>query len=131
MEIEIVLADNKKVNASFKEFLVKTDQPVKAGGDGQDPSPFELFLASLGTCAGVYVRSFCDQRNISTKNIKLFLRLERNDITKAITKISIEIVLPNDFPEKYKNAVINAAEQCTVKKLIQNPPEFEVYSSIH
>ncbi len=129
MDIEIFFAGNKKVNASINGFIVKTDQPVRAGGDGQEPSPFELFLASLGTCAGIYVKSFCDQRNLPTDNIKIIEHMEVDPIKHTVSKIGLEIRLPADFPEKYKDAVINSAELCTVKKLIQSQPEFEVYTS--
>lgn len=130
MELEIFFAGNKKVNASFNGFTVQTDQPVKAGGDGQYPSPFELFLASLGTCAGIFVKSFCDQRNLPTDKIKVIEHIEVDPATHSVSKIGLEILLPADFPEKYKNAVISAADLCSVKKLIQNPPEFEVYTKI-
>jgi len=130
MELEIFFAGNKKVNAKFKEFIVKTDQPVNGGGNGDDPSPFELFLASLGTCAGIFVKSFCDQRNLPTDNIKIIEHVETDPVKHSVSKIGLEIILPVDFPEKYKNAVISAADLCSVKRLIQNPPEFDVYTSI-
>ena len=130
MDVEITFAGNKKINASVNGFLVKTDQPEKVGGEGQEPTPFELFLAALGTCAGIFVKSFCDQRNLPTEKIKVIEHIERDPLKHSVSKIGIEIQIPDDFPEKYREAVINAAEQCTVKKLIQNPPEFAVYTSI-
>lgn len=130
MDIEIFFAGNKKVYANLNEFLIKTDKPVKAGGEGQDPSPFELFLASLGTCAGAFVKLFCDQRNLPSDKIKIIEHIEADPVKHSISKIVLEILLPADFPEKYKNAVINAADFCAVKRLIQNPPEFAVSASI-
>ena len=130
MDMEITFAGGKKVNASFKGHVHKTDQPVTSGGDNSAPSPFELFLASIGTCAGIYVKSFCDQRNLPTENIKLVQSLIINPETKLPSNISIEIQLPADFPEKYKSAVINAAELCLVKKTINHPPQFEVVASM-
>jgi len=130
MDIEIFFAGNKKVNANINGFVVKTDQPMQAGGDGQAPSPFELFLASLGTCAGIFVKSFCDQRNLPSDKIKIIEHIERDTAKHSISKIELEILLPADFPEKYKSAVINAADLCAVKRLIQDPPEFDVYTNI-
>lgn len=130
MELEIFFAGTKKVNAKFKGFVVKTDQPINGGGNGDDPSPFELFLSSLGTCAGIFVKSFCDQRNLPTDNIKIIEHVETDSVKHSVSKIGLEILLPADFPEKYKNAVISAADLCSVKRLIQNPPEFDVYTSI-
>lgn len=129
MEIEINFEGKKKVTAVISGYTVKTDQRKEVGGDAEYPTPFEMFFASLGTCTGHYVKSFCDQRNIPAGQIRLFMHIERSNDNKTIQKVITEIVLPPDFPEKYKSAVIKAAESCTVKKFIMNPPEFEVITA--
>jgi len=128
MKIEITFEGNKIVNANMNGMIVKTDQPVKAGGNGSAPSPFDLFLASIGTCAGIFVKSFCDQRGISTENIKLSQELEFDAVAHLVKKINIEIQVPIDFPEKYKEALVNAANLCSVKKHLHQPPTIEVYT---
>lgn len=126
--MEIIFPGGKKVDAFYKGFKIETDQPDRSGGKGLAPAPFDLFLTSIGTCAGIYVLSFCQERNIPTNKIKLILRTERNRESWMITKIEIEIQLPSSFPVKYKEAVIKAAELCTVTKHLYNPPVFEVYA---
>jgi len=126
MEFEIFFEDNKKVNARYKDRIIKTDQPVEDGGDNSAPAPFDLFLASIGTCTGIYVKSFCDSRNIPSDKIKIVQSTHYNKELRLIDKISINIKLPSDFPEKYKTALLNSANLCTVKKHLQNPPEVEV-----
>ena len=130
MKMEIFFDGNKKVNARIHGQIVKTDQPIEAGGNGSAPAPFDLFLASIGTCAGIYVKGFCDQRGLNTENIKITQTMVFNPETKLIGKISLDIHLPSDFPEKYKDAVINVANLCAVKKHIMNPPVIEVITSI-
>lgn len=126
MELEILFADNKKVNAMYKDHVIKTDQPVEEGGNNSAPAPFDLFLASVGTCTGIYVKSFCKSRNIPSDKIKILQSMHYNNESHLIDKISINIKLPSDFPEKYKTALLNAANLCTVKKHLHNPPEVEV-----
>jgi putative redox protein len=126
MEMTISFEEKKKVNADYKGMLIKTDQSVASGGEGTAPEPFTLFLASIGTCAGIYVKSFCDQRNIPTGGIKLTQSMKYDPARKLIERISIEIQLPSDFPEKYKEAVIKAADVCTVKRHLADPPLIEV-----
>ncbi len=130
MEMEILFPDNMKVNAKFGSFEVLTDQKKKAGGEESAPEPFNIFLASIGTCAGVYVLSFCKERKIDTEGLKLKLKTERDKAKKMLSKITIDIELPPGFPEKYKGAVIKAAELCSVKKHIFDPPQFEIKSWI-
>jgi ribosomal protein S12 methylthiotransferase accessory factor len=131
MKMEIFFEDNKKVNADFNGRIIRTDQPAAAGGDDAAPSPFDLFLASIGTCAGIYVKGFCQQRNIPTDNIKIVQNMDVNPQTRLIEKISLDVKLPPDFPERYKSAVISTANLCTVKKHLMNPPQLEVISSVN
>ena len=128
MKMEIVSAGGKKVNALYKGFTVKTDQSKENGGDQSAPEPFDMFLVSIGTCVGINVIVFCQRHGISTDKIKTMLSFERNQKTRMIEKIIIEIQLPEDFPEKYKKAVIRSADFCSVKKHMINPPEFEIYT---
>jgi len=128
--MKITFPGGKRVDALYKGFLIKTDQPVYQGGEGSAPAPFDLFLVSIGTCAGIYVLSFCQNRNIPTEDLTLTLRSERNPDTKRIEKIFIDIHLPAGFPEKYTNAVIKSVNGCAVKIHMQDPPIFEVNTHI-
>jgi ribosomal protein S12 methylthiotransferase accessory factor len=130
MNMEIFFPGNKRVNAAFNGFTVMTDQPKDNEGDNSAPEPFALFFASIGTCAGFYVLSFFNKRNIPIMGLKLNLRTERNPETMMINKVLIDISLPSSFPEKYKEAVIRSAEFCTVKKHIDKPPIFEINAQI-
>jgi putative redox protein len=129
MDMKIYFPGGKKVNADYNGFVHKTDQPVDGGGDNSAPSPFELFLASLGACAGFYVLSFCQQRGIDESGIELRQSMERDPQTHLVAMVNIEIILPAAFPEKYRAAVVQAAQLCTVKKHLENPPRFHVFSS--
>jgi len=131
MDMEITFPGGKKVNAIYKGFIIKTDQPEHSGGEGLAPAPFDLFLASIGTCAGIYVLSFCQARNIPLEGVRLIQRTQRNSETRMIDKITIEIQLPPGFPEKYGETVIKSAELCAVKKHIHNPPAFNIYTTRH
>ena len=129
MDMKIYFPGGKKVYADYAGFTLETDQPVKSGGEGTAPAPFDLFLASIGTCAGIYVVGFCQQRGIDMKGMELTQSMEVDPVKRMISKINIEIKLPKNFPEKYKNALIQAANLCAVKKHIQDPPQFNVFTS--
>jgi ribosomal protein S12 methylthiotransferase accessory factor len=126
MEMAIDFPGGKRVNATYKGFTVKTDQPREEGGDGTAPEPYDLFLASIGTCAGVYIVYFCESRKIPCDSITMNLHFERNERTGLMEQIAIEVHLPPDFPPKYKKAVVRAAEMCTVKRNLVRPPEIVV-----
>lgn len=129
MEMEITFPGGARVDASFGEFTVRTDQPWQGGGEGSAPTPFATFLASIGTCAGIYVLGFCRQRGIPTDGIKITQRMYSDQMTGLVGQIDLDIQLPPDFPEKYKASVIRSAELCAVKKHFENPPKFNIYTT--
>jgi ribosomal protein S12 methylthiotransferase accessory factor len=116
----------KKVNARYDGFEIATDQERDSGGDGSAPEPFDYFLASLATCAGIYVLGFCQKRGIPYDGISLTQSWEREEKTKRLAKVRISIGVPSDFPEKYRDALVRAASLCSVKRTLENPPSFDV-----
>ncbi len=127
--MEITFDGGKVVTAHSHGHIIKTDQPADNGGGDTAASPFELFLASIGTCAGIYVKSFCDNRQLPAENIKIIQTTEYNKETGLPVSIKLDIKLPPDFPEKYKASLLHVAGLCKVKKSIANPPVFEITTS--
>lgn len=126
MEITVDFPGGARVDAHFDHFTVKTDQSSMGGGEGSAPTPFAVFLSSLGTCAGIYVLGFCRQRGLPTDGIRIIQRMQNNPMTGMIGKIELEIQVPPSFPEKYRPSLIKSAELCAVKKHMENPPKFEI-----
>ncbi|MCC6190426.1 MAG: OsmC family protein [Anaerolineales bacterium] len=126
MEMIIDFPGGARVDAHFKGYTVPTDQPPYGGGEGAAPTPFATFLASIGTCAGIYVLGFCRQRGLDTTGLRLVQRLDVDRGTGLVRQVALEIELPPGFPEKYRGAVIRSAEQCAVKKHFEHPPEFAI-----
>ena len=130
MEMKIVFPGNKKVDALYNGFRISTDQPAFGGGDGTAPAPFDLFLASLGTCAGIYVLGFCQQRGLPTEGIELTQNLEFDPVRRMVSKVHLSINVPPTFPEKYHDALIKSASLCAVKKHMEEPPEFNIVTNL-
>ncbi len=125
MEMIITFPGNKKVDAEYRGHTIHTDQPVAGGGDGSAPSPFDYFLASIGTCSGLYIVDFCRNRDIPVDNIRIVQNMLRDQEKKMITGITLDIEVPADFPEKYKESLMRVVDLCAVKKHILNAPSFE------
>ena len=124
MEMMIDFPGGARVDAHFGGLSVKTNQ------DGSDPAPFAIFLASIGTCAGIYVLSFCQQRGLPTKGIQIKQKMHTNPLTRMVSKIDLEIQVPSNFPEQYHEALVRSANLCAVKKHLENPPTFNVYTKV-
>ena len=116
----------KRVDAEYGGFTIRTDQPPQGGGEGTAPPPFDLFLASIATCAGIYVKGYCDARGLATEGLGLEMQIEREPEKHRVVRLVLEIRLPEGFPEKHREAIVRAADLCAVKKHILQPPAFEV-----
>lgn len=130
MDMIIDFPGGARVDAHYGPFTIMTDQPPAGGGSGEAPTPFSLFLASMGTCAGIYVLGFCKQRGLSTDGIRIVQRMHRSFQTGMVEKIDFEIQVPPSFPEKYHASLIRSAQLCAVKKHLETPPEFEITTRV-
>ena len=126
MELLIDFPGGSRVDAHFGSFTVATDQPPVASA----PTPFGLFLSSIGTCAGIYVLGFCQQRGLPADDIRIVERVHNNPYNGMVEKIDLEILVPPSFPEKYRDSLIRSAELCAVKKHLENPPKFEITTQV-
>ena len=128
MEMVVRLGPQRRIDAHFDGHVVRTDQPVANGGENSAPSPFQLFLASVGTCAGIFVQGFCAKRGIPYDEIEIIER-PSYDEAGTLRAIELELKLPASFPEQYREAVVRAIEGCSVKKAMQAQPEFRTHVS--
>ncbi|GGY11905.1 hypothetical protein GCM10007160_43530 [Litchfieldella qijiaojingensis] len=126
MEIKVNFLENLRLEAKFDDFTVITDQPIRYKGDGSAPSPFDYFLASSALCAAYFVRVYCLARDIPTENI----RLSQNNIVDPENRYNqifkIQVELPEDISPKDREGILRSIERCTVKKVVQTGPEFQI-----
>jgi ribosomal protein S12 methylthiotransferase accessory factor len=123
-EIEVTLPGGRRVDARLGGHVVHTDQPRDNGGEDTAPSPYQLFLASLATCAGIFVQGFCAKRGLATDGVRLALRAESDAETGVLERVAIDVHLPPGFPERYRDALVRVVDQCSVKRAIQAQPQF-------
>lgn len=130
LQMTVEFGENRRVDARVGDLVIHTDQSVKSGGDGSAPEPYTLFLASIGTCAGVYVQAFCRKRDIPTEGIRITQSMEWAVRGGPLTRVELDIQVPPEFPERYHKALIRAADQCAVRRTIAAPPAFHVSTSV-
>jgi putative redox protein len=130
MEMVVSFPGGACVEATCDDVVIRTDQPVLNGGLRSAPTPFELFLASMGTCAGIYVLGFCQQRGLPNEDIRIIQHVEMDPRTHLVREVKMTIQLPPDFPKKYETALVRAADLCTVKRHLEDPPLIKVETQI-
>ena len=123
-QLDVVFPGGKRVDVRIRAFEIATDQSVAAGGAASAPEPFDLFLASMAACAGIYALGFCQSRGLPTDGLGLSMDWERDATEPQEAKVRYRLRLPEGFPDKYRSGIVRAMDMCAVKKHILNPPEF-------
>lgn len=131
MELLIDFPGGARVDAHFGPYTVSTDQPPAGGGTGSAPTPFMVFLSSIGTCAGIYVLGFCQQRGLPTEGVCIVQRVHTDPASGMVVKVDLEIQVPPSFPQKYYDSLVRSAELCAVKKHLEHPPVISVYTQVN
>lgn len=127
--LSVSLPGGRRVDAKVGNHVVRTDQPKDNGGEDTAPSPFELFLTSIGTCAGIFIQGFCARRDIPYRDIRIEQRMDFSE-DGTLKAVDLEVLLPAGFPEKYREAIVKVAEQRSVKKAIAAQPHFKVTTTL-
>lgn len=118
MPTAIIEITDYHANVHFDSLVIQT-------GSEETPSPFQLFLASLGACAGLNAAGYCENHELPTAGLKVIMNVERDPTTRLANSINMQLVLPPGFPENRERAIIKAAEACFVKRHFNSPPKFE------
>jgi ribosomal protein S12 methylthiotransferase accessory factor len=126
MRIDVTFPGQKRVAVRVGSFVIGTDQPPSLGGAGSAPAPYDLFLASVATCAGIYALSFCQARQLDTQGLGISVDAVVDPDSAIATRFDIALTLPLGFPEKYRTAIVRAVELCKVQKTIAAQPPFHV-----
>jgi putative redox protein len=121
--LDVSFPGGKRVDVRIRDFEIATDQSAKAGGDASAPEPFDLFLASMAACTGIYALNFCQSRKLSTEGLSLSMLWERDEKRPLQARGRLRLTLPEGFPPKYRDGILRAMDLCAVKKQIENAPE--------
>lgn len=125
MDFTVTLPGGRRAETRLRGHRLVTDQPLDNGGEDTAPTPYELFLASVGTCVAVTLQGFAAKRGLDVTGLSVKQSM-RYDDAGLLVAVDLEVHLPPGFPEKYREAALRAAGECSVKKVIAAGPEFTV-----
>jgi putative redox protein len=126
MKMEVNLQEGFLFKAVCGGQEVFTDQHQAEGGKDQAMTPAELFVASLGTCIGVYAARFCKRHNLPTEGLKVGLDWTVLKDPWRIGSVKAEIHYPHQIAETERKGLLRMAEACFVHESIVHPPEIVV-----
>jgi putative redox protein len=126
MKMEVELQKGFLFKAVYGNHEVFTDQHKDDGGTDQAMTPAEFFVASLGTCIGVYAARFCQRHNLPTEGMKVSLDWTRVKDPARIGSIKADLIYPHPIGEAEKKGLLRMAESCFVHESIVHTPEIKI-----
>ena len=127
-EFKVIFPGNKKVDVEIGKFTIKTDQKKIYGGDDTAPEPFNIFLSTIGSCAGIYAVSFCDTRELSTEGMYLMVDISFKERQNFLKEIKLTLYVNKEFPEKYIKPIIKSMNHCAVKNQLH--PDIKINTTV-
>jgi putative redox protein len=97
---------------------VRIDVPAAMGGSDRGPTPPELFIASLGSCVGAFVASYCQRTAIDTEAMTVDVSFDKTGQPTRLTNLHVTVNLPNGFCGDREKALQQVAEHCPVHETI-------------
>ena len=126
MKLEVNLENGFLFKALCGKHEVMTDQPEKEDGTDQAMTPAELFIASLGTCIGVFAVRFCKRHNLPTEGMKVLMDWTVVKDPVRVGSIKAELHYPHNIPETERKGLLRMAEACFVHETILHKPDIVV-----
>ncbi|MGW4526206.1 OsmC family protein [Amycolatopsis sp. NPDC004378] len=117
----------QQVTTATHELLV--DEPVAVGGADAGPNPYELLLASLGSCTAITLRMYANRKEIPLTRATVRLRHDRihaEDCAKCetergmLSRITREIELEGDLDDDQRARLMLIADKCPVHRTLSS-----------
>lgn len=115
-----------RFTADVRGHKVSVDQPAQAGGQDSAPMPLELVPTSLGTCVALFVQQFLVTRGLSAEGLTVTVSASGAANPHRLGSFDVAVSIPGGVPDKYRDAVVRAAETCTVHHTLTHRPQIRV-----
>jgi uncharacterized OsmC-like protein len=130
--IQVTPVKNKSYRVEVGRHTLTIDQPKEAGGDGEGPTPVELFVASLAACVAHYAGSYLARHGLSADGLLVDADFAMADDSPArVASVSLAITPPVGLPENRRAGMLAVASHCTLHNTLYQPPQIDVLLSEH
>ena len=123
MEVVINHLGDVQFEVKARNHTVYCDQPVEAGGCNEGMTPPELFLASLGTCAGYYAAQYAKGHRLPTEGLRVRVTAEKVKSPARLDDLRILVEYPSALDERHREGLLRAVHSCLIHNTLLAPPK--------
>lgn len=109
-----------RTHVSAGSHVIISDEPKSAGGNDEGMEPFELLLASIGSCTAITLRMYADRKSWPLESVKINLSMEQKS-DRSETYITKNIILTGDLTPEQKQRLMLIADLCPTHQLLMHP----------
>lgn len=123
MEVVINHLGDVQFEVTARGHKLYCDQPPEVGGYDEGMTPPELFLASLGTCAGYYAAEYARTRNLPSEGLRIRVTAEKSKAPTRLDDIRILVEYPGTLDPRHREGLMKAVHACLIHKTLLTPPK--------
>ena len=126
MEAIIQHLGNVKFEINLRGHKILSDQPELNGGSDAGPTPPELLLASLGSCAAYYAAEYLRVRKLAAEGLTVRVTAEKVKSPSRLEDFQIQIHVGAPLEARHSEGVLRAAQACLIHATLEHPPRINV-----
>ncbi|MBW0144739.1 bifunctional alpha/beta hydrolase/OsmC family protein [Sphingomicrobium clamense] len=106
------------------------DEPKSYGGEDDGPTPYDLLLASLGTCTSMTMKMYADRKGMKLDKVRIELEHSRDHAKdcadcdfengKQIQAIDRAIELEGELSDEERAKLLEIADKCPVHRTLES-----------
>jgi len=124
--ISITQEKDSKFKTEIRKHSFYSDMSIKDGGNDEAPSPADLLVSSLGSCIGMIIQRYCVTHGYETEGLDLSMTYLLNDNPKMIKNITVDIELPESFPQNRQQAILNSVKTCVIYNSLNKDIDIDI-----
>lgn len=114
-----------KFATQIRGHRVMVDQPAHVGDD-EGPMPLELLGASLGSCVALYVKQFCEARDLPYEGMRVEVQQLGARNPGRVGTFDVRVILQDELPEQYAEVLERVARSCPAHNTLSMGSEVAV-----
>lgn len=104
------------------------DEPIEVGGANLGPTPYDLLMASLGTCTAMTLKMYAERKKWALKEVSVYLNHDKVHLedSKApeesgtkVSQFTRIIQLEGELDEEQRHRLLEISNRCPVHKTLQ------------
>jgi putative redox protein len=126
MEVQVEHLGALQFEIKARQHTIVSDQPTENGGFDEGMTPPELFLASLGSCAGFYAAQYLKKHHLASEGTIVRVSAEKAQDPARLDNFRIALELPCHLTQDHMEGIEQAVQHCLIHNTLLHLPRISI-----